>query len=144
MARDEILADESYRRLKARYPNLVAIDITVESNPHAHPGYANNVAKTLSLHHPVESLASSWYVSFSGGEIVPVSYCANPKCCGTQVDLSDLCHRKNSPDGGSVPFREDVRCKGYEGRTSNKMNDFSKHNIECPNVLRISGTLEFS
>lgn len=143
MARDEILADESYRRLKARYPNLVAIEITIESNPHAIPGYTNNVAKALTLHHPVESLGSSWYVG-AGGKIVPVSYCANPKCCGTQVDLAGLCHRNCSLDGGSVPFREDIRCKGYEGRTPNEMNDFSKHNIECPNVLRIAGFLEFS
>ena len=143
MARDEILADESYRRLKARFPNLVAIGITIESNPHATPGYADNLAKTLTLHHPVESLAASWYLG-SGGEVVPISYCANPKCCGIQVDLADLCHRKNSSDGGSITFREDVRCQGYEGRTSDQMTDFSKHNIQCPNVLRISGTVELT
>lgn len=156
MAYDEVLEHQAQLRFRAEFPTFVSIRIIVQTNPRNVPDYSENFVRDVQLTETNGSLGS-WVTDPRWG------FCANPRCVGAQIDLTDLCRRRLGSEGGAIEFAEEIACRGYEHRRRKTIReritsiastgwwDDARFVIErglpdvrCKNVLGISGSILFN
>ena len=137
MAMDEVIADRSRQKMRRLFPNLIRLDLTINTNADDVPNFSQGVVIDWSSEQPIEWLAC----------------CANPECRGVvQLDLVAVCHHAEGRNALHPSLKErlfghkekrhpvDMRlkCLGFVG------DIFAANKPECLNMFLVTGIVTFA
>ncbi len=137
MAMDEVIADGSRQKMQRLFPELIRLDLTINTNADDVPNFAQGIIINWSSEQPIEWLAC----------------CANPECRGVvQLDLVAVC--RTAEEATALPPSLKERLLGHKSKRHpvdlrlkcvGSVGDiFAKNKTECPNMFHVTGMASFA